>query len=647
MCGITGIAFAKKCQLKFIENMTSSLATRGPNDSGIWLDEGQEIALGHRRLSIIDLSPAGHQPMFSHSGRFVITYNGEIYNYIEIRKELIKKGHHFTGSSDTEVILAAIEEWGIEQSVKKFDGMFAFAVWDRKEKILYLARDKFGEKPLYYGWVNNTFIFASELKALKQFLDWKPEISREALTLFMRYKYVPEPYSIYNNVFKLNPGHWARITANKQTLLTPYWSALETANQAINNPFLGDEQEAINELHQLLSASVKGRAISDVPLGTFLSGGIDSSLITALLQEKNSQPIKTFSIGFHEQAYNEAPYAKEVARHLGTEHYETYVTEQDALNVIPQLPSLYDEPFADSSQIPTYLVSSIARKQVTVCLSGDAGDELFGGYNRYLWANTLYDRLNIWPYFIRKSISSTLKTLSIHTWDRLYQVGEKILPAKKRVALFGQKVHKFLDILPESQSRKLFYKNIISTVVHPEAFVLNGSEPTITSEQAIQKNKIWFDQLDFISQMMLSDAINYLPGDILTKVDRAGMGVSLEGRIPFLNPKVFEFAWRLPLNYKIREGQGKYILRQLLYRYVPQKLIDRPKSGFSIPIGIWLKTSLQDWAEDLLNEKQLQRSGFWDVQKIRDCWKKHLSDRENYEHLLWNILIFQAWSNID
>ena len=519
----------------------------------------------------------------------------------------------------------------------------AFALWDRKDKKLYLARDKFGEKPLYYGWANNAFMFSSELKALKQYSDWKPVINRDALTLFMRYGYIPEPYSIYENIFKLPPGHMMEIEDGKKEKLTTYWSAIKVARDAMNKPFALSEEKAVNKLYQLLSASVKARSISDVPLGSFLSGGIDSSLVTALLQEHNDKPIKTFSIGFKDACYDEAPYAKAVAKHLGTEHYECYVTEQDAKEVIPNLPFLYDEPFADSSQIPTHLVSRIAREQVTVSLSGDGGDEFFGGYTRYSWSNKLYNITNKIPSVVKRAMIASLGSLSVNFWNKFYWYINKCMPAKAKISLFGDKLHKFLGILDISHSKMDFYKNIVSTTKDPINVVLKGNEPTIFSKQMIINQSDWFNDLDFISQMMLTDVISYLPGDILTKVDRASMGVSLEGRIPFLDPKVFEFAYRLPLNYKVRNGQGKYILRKLLYRYVPKKLIERPKAGFAIPISAWLKDSLKDWAEDLLDINKLQNQGFFNVERIRSAWQQNLAGKRNHGSFLWNVLMFQAW----
>lgn len=640
MCGIAGIVFNNKLEeLQNIDGMTSAMESRGPDDSGVWVDHENGVALGHRRLSIIDLSELGHQPMVSPSGRFVMTYNGEIYNCLDIRKELVALGASFKGHSDTEIMLAAFDAWGVSNSLKKFNGMFAFAVWDKKDNKLYLGRDRFGEKPLYYGWVNMCLIFASELKALKKFRNWRPKISRESLCLFLRYGYVPNNCSIYEGISKLKPGEVIEISGYGQETSSLYWNAFNEARLASERQISGlNEEEIINELEDLLLASVQRRCISDVPLGVFLSGGIDSTLVAALTQKLNKNPIKTFTIGFHEKHFNnEAPYAKETAKYLGTDHTELYVTEKDAEDVIPKLPSLYDEPFADSSQIPTYLVSSLAKKNVKVCLSGDGGDELFGGYSRYIWFNKIYGKMS----WVPKCAVGLLGLVKDSQWDFLNRnIISRLLPSSFRVASLGQKICKVLNALKNSNNKRDFYVSIISTVNDPEKFFLNSERANV---EIPESNTGWSGNNDFIHWMMLADTLNYLPGDILTKVDRASMGVSLEARTPYLDEDLFRFIWRLPLKYKVSGGEGKYILRKLLYRHVPKDMMERPKAGFGVPIGRWIKGDLRDWAEDLLDESKLRAEGYFQPELIRSLWEQHLSEKYDHTYLLWNFLMFQSW----
>lgn len=638
MCGIAGIVFANNSNLSsLIERMVLVLRLRGPDDYGFWIEANRGIALGHCRLAILDLSSAGRQPMKSRSGRYVITYNGEIYNYLEVRDELIKQGVNFSGHSDTEVMLAAFEEWGIVKSVKHFDGMFAFAVWDNREYKLYLGRDRFGEKPLYYGWVDDTLIFGSELKAMREYKLWRPKIEKRALSLFLRYSYIPAPYSIYENVFKLIPGTVLEVTADKQEKQYVYWSAQEVARQAAEKNLLLSETEAVDILHKHLSQSVQSRCISDVPLGIFLSGGIDSSLITSLAQECSKQPVKTFTIGFHEKYFNnEAPYAKDIAHHLGTDHTEFYVTERDAYEIIPRLPVLYDEPFADSSQIPTHLLSMLARKTVTVCLSGDGGDELFGGYNRYIWLDKIYRKFACCPQILWYLLAGIKEE-----WlDAANRVVFKRLPLGMQIASLGHKINKISRAFQHTKTSADFYQNICSTINNPLDFLLD-------KEGLVLDNKIsnndWERNNDFVHWMMLMDTTSYLPGDILTKVDRAAMGASLEVRAPFLDPEVFYYAWGLPLDYKVRGKCSKYILKKLLYRYVPQQLMERPKVGFGVPIGQWLKGPLHGWVSDLLDMVKLQQQGFFNAQAVHKCWQQHLTGSHDWTYLLWNFLVFQAW----
>ncbi len=584
----------------------------------------------------------GHQPMLSASGRYVVAYNGEIYNFHHLQKELEQQGFQFHGHSDTEALLAAVEAWGVERALRRFVGMFAFALWDRRERTLYLARDRLGEKPLYYGWQGKSFLFASELKALRQHPGWMGEINRDALALYMRHNYVPAPWSIYQGIYKLVPGTLLKIPADCSPghlpNPEPYWSAIEIVERGIADPFMGNAGEAVDALESLLRETLADKMISDVPLGAFLSGGYDSTLVVALMQSLSAQPVKTFSIGFHEEGYNEAHHAKAVAGHLGTDHTELYVTPEEAMAVIPRLPHLYDEPFADSSQIPTFLVSQLARQQVTVSLSGDGGDELFGGYNRYAQGRQIVDRLQRLPGPARLLVARGLRMLPPSAWNRVFQVLGPVLPRRLRVPLPGDKLHKLAGVLGRGGDRAL-YKGLVSHWNEPEKVVLGGRElPTALTDP---KRQARLD--DFTDYMMFTDLVSYLPDDILVKVDRAAMGVSLETRVPLLDHRVVEFAWRLPRRLKVRDGQGKWILRQVLYRYVPREIMDRPKMGFGVPIDHWLRGPLRDWADSLLDEGRLRREGWFDPAPIRRKWQEHLSGERNWAYHLWDVLMFQAW----
>lgn len=640
MCGIAGIVKSAGPDLsRIVSEMIGSIRDRGPDDSGVWCDPEYGLALGHARLSILDLSPAGHQPMESVSGRYRIIFNGEIYNHLELRGQLGRVSWH--GHSDTETLLAAFETWGVEKTLQATVGMFALALWDRVERRLTLARDRIGEKPLYYGWCNGAFIFASELKALEAYPDWCGEIDRGALALFMRYAYVPLPYSIYAGVRKLLPGTYATMastcSAGYWPEPIPYWSAAAIAGQGRRSEWT--DGTAVDELDRLLRQAVKGQMVADVPLGAFLSGGIDSSTVVALMQAQSSRPVKTFSIGFHDGEYNEAPHAKAVAAHLGTDHTELYVTPDDALAVVPRLPSMYDEPFGDSSAIPTHLVAQLAKRHVTVALSGDGGDELFGGYNRYSWGRSFWRRIARVPAFVRTIISGALTGLSPGQWDKLGNMLRPGLPAALRFSALGDKVHKLAGIV-DADSQADFYRRLVSLHQQPERLVL-----------AAHEHEIWADtqagQLraqDFGEAMMLHDLVGYLTDDILTKVDRAAMAISLESRMPMLDHRVVEFAWSLPLFMKVRtEREGKWLLRQVLYRYVPKDLVERPKMGFGMPLDAWLRGSLRDWAEALLEESRLRREGYLNPGPVRDKWREHLSGRRNWQYWLWNVLMFQAW----
>ncbi len=646
MCGISGFleCYTGNTEDSFksiIEKMNATLVHRGPDNGGSWYDIEAGIALGHRRLSIIDLSPEGNEPMISVSGRYVISYNGEIYNYQELRRELEGTGWQFRGNSDTEVMLAAFEKWGLVSSVKRFIGMFAFALWDRQERRLSLVRDRLGEKPLYYGWQGNTFLFASELKALRAYPGFHADIDRDAVALLMRYAYIPTPYSIYKGIKKLVPGTIITLTRDKPGYYpqpVPYWLFKEVVEAGLANPYTSSEEEAIVDLDNLLKDVIKHQMISDVPLGAFLSGGIDSSTIVAIMQAQSSIPVKTFSIGFYEQAYNEAQYAREVAGYLGTEHTELYVTPEEAMEVIPRLPELYDEPFADSSQIPTHLVAALARQRVAVSLSGDAGDELFGGYNRYFWGRSIWNKVGWLPRPLRFAGAGALRMLPPAVWDKIFIGLESVLPGRFRQRLPGDKVHKLAEILAV-RSPEAMYNSLVSTWKNPEELVIGATEPVTVMTEPQQ----WADIRDFTLRMMYLDTLSYLPDDILVKVDRACMGISLESRAPFLDHRVVEFAWRLPLKMKIRNGEGKWILRQVLYKYVPRELIDRPKMGFGVPIDSWLRGPLKEWAGDLINDNRLRQEGFFEPEMIKKIWLEHLSGKRNWQYYLWPVLMFQAW----
>jgi asparagine synthase (glutamine-hydrolysing) len=643
MCGITGFldlsASHDDDQLTaLVTRMADSIRHRGPDDSGMWVDSGAGIALGFRRLAILDLSPTGHQPMASTDGRYMIIFNGEVYNFADLRGELSARGHAFRGTSDTEIMLAAISEWGLEAAVKRFNGMFAFAVWDRQTRCLHLVRDRLGVKPLYYCRMGAVFLFGSELKALRAHPAFAAEIYREALALYLRYSYIPAPWSIYRNVSKLPPASILSLKADSPAASPqpqPYWSAREIAEQGAGGPLPQKDPELIDQLDGILRASVRERMIADVPLGAFLSGGIDSSAIVALMQAQSGRPVKTFTIGFRDSGFDEAGYARAVARHLGTEHTELYVTPEEARAVIPGLPQLYDEPFADASQIPTFLVSQLARQHVTVSLSGDGGDELFGGYNRYFWTRRIWGAVGWMPAGLRKSLGGFLAGLSGEDWQK----ANAALPSRRRLPNIADKASRLGEML-EAGTVEETYLNLISQWKQPETVVLEAREPLTLPRQPGQ----WPRLPTFTDRMMYLDLVTYLPDDILAKLDRAAMGVSLEGRVPYLDDqRVVEFAWRLPQRAKIRDGKGKWILRQVLYRYVPPKLIERPKMGFGVPIDSWLRGPLREWAETLLDAGRLQREGFLNPEPVRLKWAEHLSGKRNGQYPLWNILMFQAW----
>ena len=647
MCGLTGFldkrgAFPADEAGALVARMQQTMFLRGPDDGGEWVDPAAGIALGFRRLAIVDLSPAGHQPMASASERYVIAFNGEVYNSERLRKELSEAGLSpaFRGHSDTEVMLACFEAWGVEAAVKKFIGMFAIALWDRQERTLHLIRDRLGVKPLYYGLFGNTLLFGSELKPFRAHPAFKREVDRDALTLLLRHNYIPAPYSIYKSVRKLLPGTILTILScdDAEREPVPYWSAKEVAERGVANQFEGGDEEAIEQLDRLLKDAVGLRMVADVPLGVFLSGGIDSSTVVALMQAQSSRPVKTFTIGFHEEGYDEAKQAKEISKILGTEHTELYVTQEEAMNVIPDLPTFFDEPFSDSSQIPTYLVSKLARKSVTVSLSGDGGDELFGGYTRYFQGNSIWNRLKGFPAPMRSVAGSVIGKIPPDAWNAAYRAVGSLLPSKMKQSHPGDKIVKLAEIIP-SLSQDEMYLKLVSHWKNPASVVKNGVEPPTVLTDRNQ----WAQLDDFTQRMMFLDTVSYLPDDILTKVDRASMGVSLEAREPLLDHRLAEFAWHLPMKMKIRDGQGKWALRQALYRYVPKEIMDRPKMGFGIPLGDWLRGDLRDWAEALLDEKRLLSEGFFNPEPIRMKWKQHLSGKMNWQAYLWDILMFQMW----
>jgi asparagine synthase (glutamine-hydrolysing) len=646
MCGLTGYlqykSFHSDTAKTIAQEMSNQIIHRGPDSSGIWMDADVGIALAHRRLSIVDLSPAGHQPMESISGRYILVFNGEIYNHEDIRKELEKKEKiSWRGHSDTETLLASIEVFGFEATLKKTVGMFAIALWDRKERTLYLSRDRMGEKPLYYGWQSGVFLFSSELKPFKRHPAFKGEIDRNALALYLRHNYIPAPYSIYIGISKLTPGTYLKITdTERENKPIEYWSLKDVVAEGQKEPFQGTEQEAIDVLDTRLGESVKLQMMADVPLGAFLSGGIDSSTIVALMQAQSTRPVKTFTIGFHEEGYNEAVHAKAVAKHIGTEHTELYVKPEEAMQVIPKLSTLYDEPFSDSSQIPTFLVSQLARQHVTVSLSGDAGDELFGGYNRYFWANSIWKKIGKFPTFMRTMTANTIQSISPATWNRLFSVVSRLplTPQRFKISQPGDKMHKLSEILSVKTPESIYHK-LVSHWKRPEEIVIGSKEP----KTLLTDPSLWSEIKEFEHRMMYLDALTYLPDDILVKVDRAAMGVSLESRVPLLDHRVIELAWKIPLNWKIKNGQGKWLLRQVLYKYVPKELIERPKMGFGVPIDSWLRGPLKSWASELLNESRIKQEDFFENEPIQKKWKEHQAGEHNWQYYLWDILMFQSW----
>src|SRR3990170_2458082 len=638
MCGIAGLLdlkrqFGPDALRSIASRMADSLRHRGPDAQGIWIDPEAGVAFGHTRLAIIDLSPAGAQPMASSCGRFVLCYNGEVYNAPELRAELQAAGRPFRGHSDTEVMVEGFAVWGVRPTIERLIGMFAFAAWDRSSHTLTLARDRLGIKPLYWGHADGSLVFASELKALKTLPDWQGEIDRDALSAFLRYGYVPTPMSIYRGIRKLAPGTLLECGEDGEVKHTAYWSLSEVAERGQASLLDVSDAAAQEMLESLLADAVRRRMVADVPLGMFLSGGIDSSTIAALMQAHSAQPIRTFSIGFHEPAYDEAAHAREVASHLGTEHTELYVTPAEAQAVIPKLQDIYDEPFADSSQIPTYLVSEMTRRHVTVALSGDGGDEVFAGYNRYGQGLAFAKMMRILPKPVRQAMAGAMTAVTPGLWDSAFLV----VPSRVRPRLVGEKIHKLAGVLLEDSVG--FHRRLVTQWSEASHLVEGAAEP----DESLYASAVRERFTDDVSWMQYIDTLTYLPDDILTKVDRASMAVALEVRVPLLDHRVVELSWRLPKRFKTRGGVGKWLLRQIAHKYVPKRLLERPKMGFGVPIDQWLRGPLKDWAEDLLCPSAVGSAGLLRPAPIAEKWAEHQAGTRNRQHFLWNVLMFEAW----
>ena len=637
MCGIAGLLKAGGGLDWLAETataMAAALRHRGPDDSGVWTDAAAGVAFAHRRLSVIDLSPLGAQPMVSASGHYVIAFNGEVYNFRELRLELEASGAAFRGASDTEVVLAAIDAWGVDGALPRFIGMFAFALWDREARSLTLVRDRLGIKPLYWGRFGDLFVFGSELKALAACPGWTPEVDRDALVAYVRWNYVPSPQAIYRGVAKLEPGSVLTVRLGEEPRLRRFWDLRSIASEGSRAPLDAGDDEAEDELESLLRNAVQRRMVADVPVGAFLSGGTDSSLVVALMQAQQARPVHTFTIGFPDDNYNEAVHAMAVARHLGTHHTELYVEPRDAMDVIPDLPLVYDEPFADSSQLPTLLVSRMARRAVTVALSGDGGDELFAGYTRYHWAELVRRRFLGLPRPARRALAAAIDLPPGSFWE----AAALLLPRGRRPLRVGERASKLAAFLREPNADAM-YRRQHTHWDEPGGLVRGGTERYgLLYDQALRT-----EFPDFVTRMQFLDAVTYLPDDILTKVDRASMAVGLEARVPLLDHRVVEFAWRLPKHMKLRGGETKWLLRRILSRHVPPYLFERPKMGFSLPLAAWLRGPLRDWAETLLDERRLRDAGYFEETRIRAAWNGFLAGRTAAQEPLWGILMFEAW----
>ena len=643
MCGLAGFYSPRSkltpdSAMTLLRKMGGHLVHRGPDDSGEWFDDAGSIGLAHRRLSIQDLSAAGHQPMRSPAGRYVVVFNGEIYNHMQMRNEIESDipVPRWAGHSDTETLVAGFDSWGVKRTIERAVGMFAIAVWDSEAERLYLIRDRAGEKPLYYGWQGESFIFGSELKAIAAHPDFKREVCRDALTIYFRHNYIPGPHCIWKGMKKLLPGTMlvCDFKGNSEAVET-YWSGKKVTEAPKHN--IGSENQALNLVEDSLNRAIERQMISDVPLGAFLSGGVDSSAVVALMQHQSDLPVRTFSIGVHDKQYNEAEFALMVARHLKTQHTEFYVSPQDALDVVPSLPSIYDEPFADSSQIPTFLVSKLAREHVSVALSGDAADELFCGYNRYLLTQKLWHHLSKLPVVMRKSLANIILSASPDLLNWLLYPLKKLVLNGPSVNI-GDKAHKGAGVLASADIDEL-YLRLVSLWRNPSLLVKNGFEPlTVLTDPARKPNCE-----DSIESMMAADMLSYMVDDILVKVDRASMAVSLETRAPFLDHDLIEAAWSLPIEYKLRKGTSKWVLREVLYKHVPKSLIERPKMGFGVPLNDWLRGPLRDWAEALLDERKLITQGYLSVEVVKNTWQEHLDGTRNWGERLWAVLMFQSW----
>lgn len=654
MCGLVGFiglqpSLTGEELSSLLCDMSSQIIDRGPDDSGVWIDVDNGVGVAHRRLAILDLSEAGKQPMLSSSGRFVLAFNGEIYNHLALRNEIdgLGKPISWRGHSDTETLLAGFEIFGLEKMLMKSVGMFAIAVWDRSQQCLHLARDRMGEKPLYYGWAGSSLVFGSQVKTFRVHPAWRGDINRDSLSLFFRHSNIPAPYSIYKDIWKLLPGSILTISlqdVKSHHLAEPktYWSVTAAANLGRAAPFNGDHVEAQAELARRCNEAILLQQVADVPLGAFLSGGIDSTVVAALMQAHSTHPVQTYTVGFSEKGYNEAKFALAVARHLRTEHTELYVTPEQAREVIPLLPHIYDEPFSDPSQIPTYLVSQMARRNVTVSLSGDGGDELFGGYNRYFLGRNLRSKMSQIPLCVRRALASSVMAVPPAILDAfLYPIG-KLIP-QLGVSQPSDKVYKAMEVLALVRDVDV-YRRLVSHWDSPATLVIAGCEPPTILDRLLEKSATE----ETIEQwMMTTDMQTYLPDDILVKLDRAAMAVSLETRAPFLDHRLIEFSLSLPLDMKIRGGQGKWLLRQMLYEFVPKELVDRPKTGFGIPIDSWLRGPLREWAEELLDERRLCQEGFLNPEPIRMKWTEHISGARNWQYYLWDVLMFQAWLEVE
>lgn len=640
MCGIAGFITKRSLDYKSVlDTMVLKMHHRGPDSNGIWFDDHLKIGLGHARLSIVDLSETGHQPMESISGRYLMVFNGEIYNHLELKKQLEKiKSINWRGTSDTETILEGIECWGLEKTIENCVGMFAIALLDTEEETLTLIRDRMGEKPIYYGWVNQNFVFASELNPIKSFPLFNNPINRNAVALFLQHASIPEPYSIFENIYKLESGCSIKIHIKSgSTEKNQYWSTQLKASEGASSTSKFSPENAVKQLEGLLTAAVGLQMTADVPLGAFLSGGVDSSAIVALLQTQSATKVNTFSIGFEQKEYNEAEYAKKVAQHIGTNHHEAYISAKEVLDIVPQIPKIYSEPFSESSQIPTYLVSKIAKEKVTVSLSGDAGDELFCGYSRYQLANKSWNKISKVPLILRKGIGKSIQKMPFSLLQTLLLPFNGIKDKNGIEINVTDKLLKASDLLKFKDRKEFYNKGFMTHNLEAQSWVLN-SEKTQT---LFESNALEID--NYFAEMMATDLVTYLPNNNLAKVDRATMANSLETRVPFLDHRVVEFALSLPMEYKLRNGIDKWVLREVLYKHVPKSLIERPKMGFAVPLAFWLRGPLKDWCENLLDQKRLDEEGFFNSNIVRKKWQEHLSGKRNWENQLWDVVVFQSW----